>query len=330
MNLTESRVSIALGLTLFILAILVVVFAATAGNSAVRISVEPAGLEEFVSETAETLSSGEQGDTPFSLTFVETRADVSIRRGFPAERLPSLRGVLGFDPLVWIVDGELLPGIDAGVSLQDLAGKAASMWDRPGYPLIVPGDAPRLMLPILVKLQEDVSASVPREALVRWDELLENPGSWRASGLFDQAYALLDDWARRGILDSQWYDIDEPGFYSLIGQRQAGAFISSLSWKRRQSRELSFSWKVLPVVPGAGRRNYRMTARVVEISADPRRRAAEDAETLMAALSSADAARLLVGMTGLVPAVLDGPFVNREDRDSRGAAAGAVGWIVLP
>jgi hypothetical protein len=150
------------------------------------------------------------------------------------------------------------------------------------------------------------------------------------SEFFADAFHLLDRWAETGIISPEWQDIDEPAYYDLMEQRRAGAFILPLSWKRAQSRDLSFSWEIIAILPGENLRTYQLTGRVMLMRTTPQRSTAESLAAIEAELGDPEAARLLVGSTGWVPAVSSGPFVNREDRDSRAAVFGADGWVVIP
>ncbi len=324
------RLPIFLILGAIIIVILIFTILAPQRNR-LRVSLGDEAFASYISRIAESPGEESSNEEGIELHFTDRRPDIRISPGAPGERLPSFSSALALDPLVWIADRRYLPERETGdISLQELVPAVAANWTEEGYPLLIPGDAPLLFLPILIKLQEDISGRIPRYPLEHWDEMLAAPGEWRRSGQFDQAFALLDAWEEAGYLSPQWTDFDEAAFTTLIRGGQTALFPARLSWRRAQSREVSFNWTVLPDIPGAERRNYRLTTRLLEIELSPRRRLAETADELMKRLSGPEAAEQLVVETGWTPAVGQGPFLNREDRDARAAARSAVGWIVVP
>jgi hypothetical protein len=267
---------------------------------------------------------------PDMLEESDRRPDLEIFSADPGLRSSPGAGFFAADPLLWVYDRQLIPLDREPGSLQEFASIASNRWQGDGYPILIPGDAPVLLLPILVKIQTDLTGSVNEEALETWNDLIASPATWRESEFFADAFHLLDRWAETGIISPEWQDIDEPAYYDLMEQRRAGAFILPLSWKRAQSRDLSFSWEIIAILPGENLRTYQLTGRVMLMRTAPRRSTAESLAAIEAELGDPEAARLLVGSTGWVPAVSSGPFVNREDRDSRAAVFGADGWVVIP
>jgi hypothetical protein len=47
-------------------------------------------------------------------------------------------------------------------------------------------------------------------------------------------------------------------------------------------------------------------------------------------MKSTEASASLMEYTGYVPTTWTGPFMNKEDRDSRSALQGAADWIIYP
>lgn len=283
------------------------------------------------------------------------------------------------DPLLWIHNENLLP-VEPGeraiedIALEDIALEEIAevlapfrSADERFYPIAVPGDYPELFLPVLIMLSEALQGFVDEDVFASWDALMANPRSWRDSGYFDRAYELLDEWANRGIISPQWWDMDEPAYRDAALEGRAGLFPHFLSWKRQAPAEERFYWKIIPAISGAGVRNVRPVIRAAiwsntaasqlngrdsDSGAATNRRSESAAATsssssiaglleklpqrhrdtaarLIRAVQGRASRERIITLTGWTPAILGGTVINKEDRDARTLLASADSWIIV-
>ncbi|AHC16452.1 hypothetical protein [Salinispira pacifica] len=337
-----------------------------------RFRVGAAGLpSEFTSVIETAMDSVVSGN----MSLGENRADLHLTAPSPAiipaapMNAPAGEHLFAaLDPMVWIHNENLIPRQPGGRVLEDYPLEEmadaltpfVSSEDR-FYPVAIPGDYPELFLPVLVMLSESLQGFVNEEVFDSWDELLANPRTWRDSGYFDRAYELLDDWANRGIISPQWWDMDEPAYRDAALEGRAGLFPHYLSWKRLAPAEERFYWKVIPAVSGRGVRTIRPVTRAAVWSAGSRSTALiesspsgspsgsaspspastaglleklpekhrETASRLIRAVQGRTSRERIVTHTGWTPAISGSSVVNKEDRDARTMLASADFWIIV-
>jgi len=238
--------------------------------------------------------------------------------------------IIAVDPLVWILDDNQLPLKSLDFRLQEFGAVALSLWQNEGYPILIPGDIPDLILPILIKLQEDITEEPPLNVLKNYNDFLLTTRELRSCNLFNEAFALLDNWVDIGALSPQWEDFDETAFLKAVNNRNSAAFLQNLSWKRMQSKDISFFWTVLPIIPGEGISSYSITGKALELTIHSRKAVEEELQIIREKMKSTEASASLMEYTGYVPTTWTGPFMNKEDRDSRSALQGAADWIIYP
>ncbi len=238
--------------------------------------------------------------------------------------------IIAVDPLVWILDKDQLPLESFDIRLQEFGTIVLSHWKGESYPILIPGDVPDLILPILIKLQEDITAKPPLEVLENYDDFLLTTRELRTYAFFNETFALLDEWVSIGALSPQWEDFDETAFRKAVSERDSAVFLHNLSWKRTQPKDISFFWTVLPVIPGEGRSSFSVTGKALELTISPRKAVDEELQAIRERMKSAEVPASLIENTGYVPTVWSGPFINKEDRDSRSVLRGAADWIIYP
>lgn len=328
------------------------------------------GMEGIPSDFTSVIKKAMDSVVNGKMILRETRADLHLTSTSPgifsAPALSASAGehsVAALDPMIWIHNENLLPREFGGrllenLTLEELSEVLApfSSADDRFYPIAVPGDYPELFLPVLVLLSESLQGFVDEDVFASWDGLMANPRTWRNSGYFDRAYELLDDWANRGIISPQWWDMDEPAYRDAALEGRAGLFLHFLSWKRMAPAEQQFFWKSLPAFSGRNVRNVRPVTRTAVWSNTPAPRLSgrdrgsgasspilpsaelldklperhrETASRLIRAMHGSASRERIVTRTGWTPAVMGGSVVNKEDRDARTFLASADSWIVV-
>jgi len=297
----------------------------------VRIHTENKNVMLFFESLATPGDTGGK-DEAIKLREREKDADISILSPAPGvyKSMTQNNDIIAVDPLVWILDEDLLPLKSHDIRLQGFDTVILSLWEGEGYPILIPGDIPGLILPILIKLQEDITGEPPLNVLKNFNDYLLTIHELRTYDFFDEAFALLDKWVSTGALSPQWEDYDETAFRKAVKERDSAVFLQNLSWKRMQPKDLSFFWTALLVIPGEGRNRFSITGKALELTISPRKAVNEELQVIRERMRGAEVPAALIKYTGYVPTIRTGPFTNKEDRDSRSVLRGAADWIVYP